>query len=164
MKIALGADHRGTDVARSIVAHLKSLGHEVDASVCDGESCDYPDKAYYAAKRVSEGQADRGIVICSNGVGVCMAANKVRGVRAALVHDSVNAEQSRRHNNANVLCLGSETNSAKELLQLTELWLNAPFDGGRHERRVRKIEAIERGEDPATVTTAPPAGATAQRA
>jgi ribose 5-phosphate isomerase B len=162
MKIALGADHRGTTVARSLLAHLKALGHEVDASICDGESCDYPDKAYYAAKRVSDGRADRGIVICSNGVGVCMAANKVRGVRAALVHDSVNAEQSRRHNDANVLCLGSETISAKELLQLTELWLDAPFEGGRHERRVRKIEAIERGEDPATITNGEPAAAKAR--
>ncbi len=155
MKIALGADHRGTQVGQSLIAHLKSQGHEVDASLCDGDSCDYPDKAYYVASRVSDHRADRGIVICSNGVGMCMAANKVRGVRAALVYDSVNAEQSRRHNDANVLCLGSETIGLKNLLHLTDLWLNTPFDGGRHERRVRKIEAIERGEDPTKLTFEP---------
>ena len=159
MKIALGADHRGTDVGRSLAAHLKSQGHEIESSLCDGDSCDYPDKAYFVAKRVSEKRADRGIVICSNGVGMCMAANKVRGIRAALVSDSVNAEQSRRHNDANVLCLGSETIGSKELLQLTDLWLNSPFDGGRHERRVRKIEAIERGEDPSKITMNEPAAA-----
>jgi ribose 5-phosphate isomerase B len=161
MKIALGADHRGTDFGRSLVTHLKAQGHDVDASICEGESCDYPDKAYYVAKRVSDGRADRGIVICSNGVGMSMAANKVDGVRAALIYDEFNAEQSRRHNDANVLCLGSESSGAKELLRLTDIWLNTPFDGGRHERRVRKIEAIERGQDPATITNSASAPATA---
>jgi len=161
MKVALGADHRGSAIARSLVTHLKAQGHEVDTAICDGESCDYPDKAYYVATRVRDGRADRGIVICSNGVGMSIAANKVKGIRAALIYDEVNAEKSRRHNDANVLCLGGESNSAKELLRLTDLWLSTPFDGGRHERRVRKIAAIERGEDPATVGNAPSAPASA---
>lgn len=161
MKIAIGADHRGTEFASNLTAHLKAQGHGIDASLCESESCDYPDKAYYVAKAVSDGHADRGIVICSNGVGMSMAANKVPGVRAALIYDEFNAEQSRRHNNANVLCLGSESLSAKELTRLTDIWLSTPFDGGRHERRVRKIEAIERGKDPTTITSESSAPATA---
>lgn len=154
MKIAIGCDHRGIDICNKLTAHLKSQGHTVEANICGCESCDYPDSAYWVATRVADGRADRGILICSNGLGMSMAANKVHGVRAALIYDSFNAEHSRRHNNANVLCLGSESNSAKELMQLTELWLNTEFEGGRHERRVRKMEAIERGIDPATMSEA----------
>jgi len=157
MKIAIGSDHRGTEFSQKLVAHLRAQGHLIETSICDCESCDYPDAAFWVATRVSDGRADRGILVCSNGLGMSIAANKVRGVRAALIYDTFNAEQSRRHNNANVLCLGSESNSGKELMQLAELWLNTEFEGGRHERRVRKIEAIERGIDPATIKDAPAA-------
>lgn len=151
MKIALGTDHRGVEAVRSLIAHLQSASHEVAIlGECGGESCDYPDSAYLVGRALADGDADRGILICSNGIGVTIAANKITGVRAALVYDKANAERSRRHNDANVLCLGSETTAHDELAEIVDVWLATPFDGGRHERRVRKILAIERGENPAT--------------
>ncbi len=154
MKIALGTDHRGVDVVHSLVAHLQSASHEAAIlGECGGESCDYPDSAYLVGRAVADGDADRGILICSNGIGVTIAANKIAGVRAALVYDKANAERSRRHNDANVLCLGSEITVHDELAEIVDVWIATPFDGGRHERRVRKISAIERGENPATSVT-----------
>ena len=151
MKIALGTDHRGVEAVRSLIAHLQSASHEVAVlGECSGESCDYPDSAYLVGRAVADGDADRGILICSNGIGVTIAANKIAGIRAALVYDKVNAERSRRHNDANVLCLGSEITAHDDLAEIIDVWLATPFDGGRHERRVRKILAIERGENPAT--------------
>ena len=151
MKIALGTDHRGVDAVRSLVTHLQSTSREVTVlGECSGESCDYPDSAYLVGRAVADGDADRGILICSNGIGVTIAANKIPGIRAALVYDKDNAERSRRHNDANVLCLGSETTAHDDLAEIVDVWLATPFDGGRHERRVRKILAIERGENPAT--------------
>lgn len=151
MKIALGTDHRGVEAVRSLIAHLQSASYEAAIlGEYGGESCDYPDSAYLVGRAVADGDADRGILICSNGIGVAIAANKVAGVRAALVYDKANAERSRRHNDANVLCLGGETTAHDELAEIVDVWLATPFDGGRHERRVRKILAIERGENPAT--------------
>ena len=154
MKIALGADHRGVEAVRGLIPHLQSASHEAAIlGDCGGESCDYPDSAYLVGRAVADGDADRGILICSNGIGVTIAANKIPGVRAALVYDKANAERSRRHNDANVLCLGSETTPHDELAEIVDVWLATTFDGGRHERRVRKILAIERGENPATSVT-----------
>ena len=154
MKIALGTDHRGVEAVRSLIAHLQSASYEAAIlGECSGESCDYPDSAYLVGRAVADGNADRGILVCSNGIGVTIAANKIAGVRAALVYDKANAERSRRHNDANVLCLGSETTAHDELAEIVDVWLATPFDGGRHERRVRKILAIERGENPATSVT-----------
>lgn len=150
MKIAMGADHRGVEAVGSLNAHLQATGHQTTVvGDCSGESCDYPDIAYLVGQAVAQGKVERGILVCSNGVGVTIAANKIPGVRAALVYDQVNAERSRRHNDANVLCLGGETTSHDELARIVDTWLAAPFDGGRHQRRVNKILAIERGEDPA---------------
>jgi ribose 5-phosphate isomerase B len=152
MKIALGSDHRGDAAAAAIVPHLKSAGHEVQVhGECHGEPCDYPDNAWLVARAVASGQADRGILLCGSGIGVSIAANKVRGVRAALVFDDLAATMSRSHNDANVLCLSADTTPLKELRSIIDVWLKTPFEGGRHERRVRKIEAIERGEDPGKV-------------
>ena len=156
MKIALGADHRGVEAVGSLNAHLQTKGHEITVlGDCSGESCDYPDSAYLVGRAVAEGKIERGILVCSNGIGVTIAANKVPGVRAALVYDQVSAERSRRHNDANVLCLGGEMNSHDELTRIVDIWLAAPFDGGRHQRRVDKILAIERGEDPSETVVDP---------
>jgi ribose 5-phosphate isomerase B len=119
-------------------------------------SSDYPDVAWEVGGEVAHEHADRGILICGSGIGVCMAANKIHGVRAALVYDLHGAELSRRHNDANVLCLSSDETPLDEMQRIVDAWLTTPFDGGRHERRVNKMRAIEHGENPATVTR--PAG------
>ncbi len=150
MKIALGSDHRGTEASRALARHLEAQGHEVLVlGECSDDPCDYPDNAYLVASAVSRGDAERGILVCGTGIGMSIAANKVPGIRAALVHDELTAEVSRRHNDANVLCLAGDTLSSDRIPMIAERWLEAPFDGGRHERRVKKIAAIERGENPA---------------
>ncbi len=149
MKIALGADHRGTDALRAVMDTLVEQGHEpLTLGVCQDRSCDYPDMAYPVASAVANGQADRGILICGSGIGMSIAANKVKGVRAALVHDEVGAEVSRRHNDANVLCLPADMIGVRVIEQIVTTWLRTEFEGGRHERRVQKIQAIEMGLDP----------------
>ncbi len=149
MKIALGADHRGMEVRIHLQDLLKRMGHEVMVfSANDGRSCDYPDVAYPVARAVSEGVVERGILVCGSGIGMCIAANKVRGVRAALVHDEVGADMSRRHNDANVLCLPADMLGMRIIDRLVQAWLRTDFEGGRHARRVNKIAAIERGQDP----------------
>ena len=112
------------------------------------KSCDYPDSAYLVGQAVSNGDANRGILLCSNGIGMAIAANKVPGVRAALVYDQNNALSSRKHNDANVLCLGGESTPTQQLQEIVEAWLSTDFEGGRHAMRVEKIIAIERGENP----------------
>jgi ribose 5-phosphate isomerase B len=149
MKIVLGSDHRGDGAVKSLLPGLRAAGH--DAALlgdCHGQPCDYPDKAWLVATAVSRGEAERGILVCGSGIGVTIAANKVAGVRAALVFDEVAAGLCRAHNDANVLCLSGDTTPIKIMSKIVEVWLTTEFDGGRHERRVRKIEAIERGEDP----------------
>jgi ribose 5-phosphate isomerase B len=143
MKIALGADHRGHEVAAHLADLLGRLGHQVQrANRYDGKSCDYPDVAYQVARAVADESADRGILLCGSGIGMCIAANKVRGVRAALVHDEVGADMSRRHNNANVLCLPADMLGNRFIDRIVQTWLKTDFDGGRHARRVHKITAI----------------------
>ncbi|MHC4415116.1 MAG: ribose 5-phosphate isomerase B [Planctomycetota bacterium] len=149
MKIALGTDHRGAEAGRALDGYLADKGHAVlgfgDNS---GEPCDYPDIAYLVAQAVAAGEAERGILVCGTGVGMSIAANKVCGIRAALAYDEIAADFSRRHNDANVLCLAGESLSREQIFKIVDVWLDGRFDGGRHERRVRKIAAIERGEDP----------------
>lgn len=148
-RIAIGADHRGDAAMRAIVPQLQSQRHQVTIhGDCGGQSCDYPDQAYLVGRAVGSGEADRGILICGSGIGVSIAANKIPGVRAALVLDEVAANMSRSHNDSNVICLSADATPLKELLTILEIWLRTPFEGGRHERRVKKIQAIERGEDP----------------
>lgn len=152
MRIAIGADHRGDAAMKALAPQLRAAGHEVTIlGDCQGQSCDYPDQAWLVSEAVHKGEAERGIVICGSGIGVCIAANKVSGIRAALVHDDITAGLSRSHNDSNVLCLSADTTPAKEILQIVEVWLKTPFEGGRHARRVKKIEAIERGEDPTQI-------------
>ncbi|MDX1564049.1 MAG: RpiB/LacA/LacB family sugar-phosphate isomerase [Phycisphaeraceae bacterium] len=152
MKIAVSFDHRGAPVSPRLIAFVQSLGHErVEVPVCDGGSCDYPDMAYHVARAVADGRADRGVLICSSGIGMSIAANKVHGVRAALIHDAQGAEMSRRHNDANVICLSADGQKPEQLEEILAVWLRTDFEGGRHARRVRKIGAIEAGGDPASV-------------
>jgi ribose 5-phosphate isomerase B len=149
MKIAIGNDHRGFDIKKQIKAIATELGHEcVDFGTDDNNPVDYPDLAYLAAMAVSKKEADRAILTCATGIGMSMAANKVKGIRAALCHDELSAQISRDHNDSNVLCLSADEIGVVTLRKMVEVWLSTEFSGGRHERRVRKIEAIEQGKDP----------------
>jgi len=150
MKIAIAADHRGHELKQRINAFLREQGHEVlDMGTNSSVSCDYPDLAYPAAKSVADGRADRAILICGSGIGMDICANKVPGVRAALCHDELTAQMSRRHNNANVLCLASDLLGEELTRNIISTWLNTEFErGGRHERRVEKMAWIEQGKDP----------------
>jgi len=149
MKIAIGSDHRGFDVKRRLAALLEKLGHEVlDMGPPGRESVDYPDYAFSVALAVGEGRAERGILICGTGIGMCIAANKVRGVRAAPCHDSITAEMSRRHNDANVLCLSADLLGEGLIDRMVRTWLETEFEGGRHARRVEKIAQFEAGHPP----------------
>jgi ribose 5-phosphate isomerase B len=144
MKIAIGSDHRGYDAKRRIIALLQQLGHEVqDVGPFGNESVDYPDFALQVASAVGEQRVERGILICGTGIGMCIAANKVRGVRAAPCHDSITAEMSRRHNNANVLCLSADLLGDELMNRMVRIWLETDFEGGRHARRVDKIVRFE---------------------
>lgn len=149
MIIAIGSDHRGFEAKQQIMAIAKELGHEcIDFGTDDNTPVDYPDLAYLAATAVSKKEADRAILACATGIGMSMAANKVPGVRAALCHDELSAQVSRDHNDANVLCLSADQVGAVLLRKMVEVWLTTEFSGGRHERRVKKIQVIEEGKDP----------------
>lgn len=149
MKLAIGGDHRGHSAIKQLCEHLKSMGHEVDyIADCGGEACDYPEPAYAVGTAVARGDYDRGILICGTGIGVSIAANKVKGVRAALVHDELTAEMSRSHNDSNVLCMSADLLGQRLMEKISGIWLETPFAGGRHARRVKKIAALEEGKDP----------------
>jgi ribose 5-phosphate isomerase B len=149
MKIAVGSDHRGYDVKRRIVHQLQKKGHEViDVGPNGPESVDYPDFALQVAQAVGEGRVDRGILICGTGIGMCIAANKVKGVRAAPCHDSITAEMSRRHNNANILCLSADLLGDELIGHMIRIFLETEFEGGRHARRVDKITRFEANSPP----------------
>ena len=149
MKVAIGSDHRGFEAKKQIRAIVTELGHEcIDFGTEDNNPVDYPDLAYVTASAVARKEADRGVLICATGIGMCMAANKVHGVRAALCHDELSAQISRDHNDANVLCISADQVGLVVLRKMIEVWLNTEFSGGRHKRRVRKIGAIEEGRDP----------------
>jgi ribose 5-phosphate isomerase B len=144
MKIAIGCDHRGVDAKARLTAMLRQLGHEViDVGCNEPQSVDYPDYAAEVARRVSTGEVERGILLCGTGIGMCIAANKFRGVRAAPCHDGITAEMSRRHNDANVLCLSADLTGEELADRMVRIWLETAFEGGRHARRVDKIARIE---------------------
>jgi ribose 5-phosphate isomerase B len=150
LRIALAADHRGHRVKERVAIQLAERDCEVlDMGTNSARSCDYPDLAFPAAKAVAEGRADRAILVCGSGIGMTICANKVPGIRAALCHDELTAQMSRRHNNANVLCLASDVLGEELIRRIITSWLETDFEGGgRHERRVRKITWIEHGKDP----------------
>jgi ribose 5-phosphate isomerase B len=155
MRIAIGCDHRGVDAVRSLQPHLRSKGHQVLVlGECSGTSCDYPDSAWLVGQALVGGAADVGILICGSGIGMCMTANKIPGIRAALVSDELTAHLSRAHNNANVICLAGDLVGTNLIHRIVDAWIGTPFEGGRHERRIRKIEMIERGASPIAIGAA----------
>lgn len=145
MKIAVASDHGGLELKQAVVELLKSRGLDVeDCGTHDSASVDYPDYALKAATAVAQGAADRGVVICGTGIGISIAANKVAGIRAALVHDEFTAQMAKEHNNANILALGGRVLSAQQGCHLVEVWLDSTYEGGRHQNRLDKISAIEK--------------------
>ncbi len=145
MKIAIGADHGGITTKNLIRDTLKQQGHQVtDAGTHSTESTDYPDYAATVGRAVASGEADRGILVCTSGVGMSIAANKIRGVRAAVGWDPLEVELTRRHNNANVLALGASFLSPELCQELVRIFLRTEAEGGRHERRVDKITELEK--------------------
>ncbi len=153
MKIAVAADHRGHALKEKVVLFLSEQGHEiVDMGTNSSRSCDYPDVAYPVARAVADELVEVAVLICGSGIGMSITANKVPGIRAALCHDELTAELSRRHNNANILCLASDVLGEELVRRIVSNWLETLFeDAGRHGRRVRKIGLIEKGQDPSDV-------------
>ncbi len=144
MRIAVGSDHRGSEMRGKLVELLMRLGQEVvDVGSHGSEPIDYPDIAAQVGRSVAKGEVDRGILICGSGLGMCIAANKIAGVRAAPCYDDVTAELSRRHNDLNILCLSGDMLGDRLVDRIVEIWLSTPFDGGRHARRLAKISAME---------------------
>ncbi len=152
-KVAIASDHAGIQERQAVVAHLEAGGHEVtDFGCAPGESVDYPDYADKVGRAVAGGEVERGILICGTGIGISMAANKIHGIRAGLVHDDFTTEMSRRHNDANVLCMGARVGHTIEALcRFADIFLATPFDEGRHTGRVAKIMALE--NDSSTVAS-----------
>ena len=152
MKIAVGSDHRGFESKEQIKMIVNQLGYEViDYGTNDDNPVDYPDMAYKAAKAVSGGEVEKAILVCGTGIGMSIAANKIKGIRAALCHDELSAQISRDHNDANILCISGDLIGEVLLRKIVEVWLETDFSGGRHKRRVNKISAIEQGQDPKEV-------------
>lgn len=144
MKIALGCDHGGYDLKQYVIKVLEGLGHEVEDFGCHSlESCDYPDFGAAAARAVAEGTCDRGIVICTTGIGISIVANKIRGIRCAHCADCLQAEMTRRHNDANMMAIGAGFTGPDMAKRMVEVFLSTEFEGGRHARRVEKIMALE---------------------
>ena len=145
MKVAIGADHGGYRLKEDIKGLLEDLGVDYkDFGTHSTESVDYPDVALPVAQSVADGLFDRGILICGTGIGIGIVANKVKGIRAALVHDTFSAHASREHNDANILTMGERVIGPGLARDIVTIWLATDFEGGRHERRVEKIMAIEK--------------------
>ena len=141
MKYFIGTDHAGFEVKPFVIEYLKNKGIEVeDLGTYSNESVDYPDFAHKVANAVLENEGSKGILICGTGIGMSLAANKHKGIRAALCHDYYTAEMARRHNDANILCFGARVVGKGEIESILEAWLTHEFEGGRHLRRVEKID------------------------
>lgn len=146
MKVAVCSDHRGFNAKECIKAALERYGHAVQDFGCDRpESCDYPDHAIPASQAIADGTCDTGIMICGTGIGMSITANKVPGIRAALCHDELTAELSRKHNDANALCMPGDLIGEELMKRIVEVWLKTPFEAGRHTRRLEKIANFESG-------------------
>ena len=144
MKIAIASDHGGYELKEFLKPVLERLGHTYEDFGCHStESCDYPDFGAPAARAVAAGECDRGIVICTTGIGISITANKIRGIRCAHCADSLEAELTRRHNDANMLAIGAGFTGKNMAERMVEVFLATPFEGGRHQRRVDKIMALE---------------------
>ena len=140
MKIAIGSDHAGLSLKNELVEAIKARGHEIrDVGTFSGESVDYPDFASQVARSVGKGEVERGVLVCGTGIGMSIVANKHRGVRAALCTSEFEARMARAHNDANVLCVGQRVVGPGLARAILETFLDSPFEGGRHEKRVQKI-------------------------
>jgi ribose 5-phosphate isomerase B len=143
VRIAIGADHRGVELKQFIIKLLTQMGHSYeDLGTYTAESVDYPDIAQKVAEKVAAGDFDLGILICDTGIGMCITANKVKGIRAAQAHDAFGARRARQHNDANILCLGAREGQ-DAVPEIVETFLNTQFEGDRHQKRVDKIKAME---------------------
>ncbi|MBR2495673.1 MAG: ribose 5-phosphate isomerase B [Clostridia bacterium] len=144
MKIALGFDHGGIVAKKAIIALLESKHIEyTDFGTFEEKSCDYPDYAVKVAKSVAKGEHDLGILVCGTGIGMSIAANKVKGIRASCANDLYSAEMTRRHNNSNVLALGARVISVEKIVEIVDKYISTDFDGGYHQRRLDKIKELE---------------------
>ena len=146
MKISIACDHGALALKNALSAHLTAMGHEVVNCGTDSlDSCDYPDFAVPAAKAVASGECDRGIVLCTTGIGMSIAANKVKGIRCALLSDLTSARLTREHNDTNMMAMGAGVISQELALQIADVWLGTEFSGGeRHQRRIDKVMALEK--------------------
>jgi RpiB/LacA/LacB family sugar-phosphate isomerase len=148
MRIAVGSDHAGFDLKTALATHMADAGHQVEDLGTDSAdvSVDYPVFGLAVGRAVAAGRADRGICVCGTGIGISIAANKVDGVRAALVHDVTTAGLSRRHNDANVVCLGGRTTGVAEAIDAVDTFFTTEFEGGRHVARLAEIAEFESGQ------------------
>ena len=145
MKIAIGCDHGGLEHKNAIIAHLKERGFEVENFGTDSlDSVDYPDIAVKVCNAVVSHECERGILVCGTGIGMSIAANKVKGIRAAALSDHFSAKYTRLHNNANILCLGGRVIGIGTALELTDIFTDTEYEGGRHQKRLDKIAALEK--------------------
>ncbi len=146
MNIAIACDHRGFEAKKKLIPMLKKLGHDVQDFGCESVAAvDYPDYAIPAAQAVANGTHEMGILLDGSGIGMSVAANKVRDIRAGLVHDEITAHRAREHNHCNVLCLGTDLLSEDQIRRIVEIFLSTPWGEGRHTRRVEKLREFERG-------------------
>jgi ribose 5-phosphate isomerase B len=143
MRVAIGGDHRGLELKQFVIRLVEQLGHDYeDFGTYTADSVDYPDIAWKVARAVARGDFERGILICDTGIGMCIAANKVRGIRAALCHNAFGVRRARQHNDANILCLAA-ADGEEGVDELVSIFLTTAFEGGRHERRLSKVKEIE---------------------
>ena len=146
-KIVIGCDHAACDLKATVIAHLKEQGYSIiDVGTHTSESCNYPDFAHAACQKIQSGEAELGILVCGTGIGMCIAANKHRGIRAAVCSDTYSAALTRQHNDANVLCFGARVVGEGLALDIVDAFLNAEYMGGKHQTRVDMITAIENQE------------------
>ncbi len=147
MKVAIGSDHGGLDLKETVISVLKDLGLEVvDKGTHERTSCDYPDFARAVAQAVAAGECEQGVLICGTGIGMSIAANKVKGIRAALCNEVYSARMARAHNDANILCMGARVVGPGVAEEIVRTYFTGSFEGGRHTRRLEKIGALESGK------------------
>lgn len=143
ISIAIGSDHAGFDLKEVLITYLKNKGIKVkDCGTCSKESVDYPDYAKKVSLSIISKESELGILICGTGIGISIAANKIKGIRAALCHDAFTAKMSKLHNNANILAMGANVIGVEVAKDMVDIWLSSEFEGGRHERRINKLEDI----------------------
>jgi len=144
MKLAVGSDHGGLELKLAVAEMLRQRGIDVtDFGTLSDDSVDYPDFGAKVARAVASGEADLGVVVCGTGIGISISANKIPGIRAALVHDEFTAQMAKEHNNANILAMGGRVLSPEQGVKLVEIWLDSEYQGGRHQRRLDKIAALD---------------------